>query len=179
MRNEKARQVALSGVLFALAMALSFLESTLAPIFGLMPGVKIGLANVVVMYALFFMGRRQALLLVLLKSFFVMLTRGVVAGGISLAGGLLSLLVMVLLTFLPAKPTLFIFSVCGAVAHNMGQLAAASLMLTSAFAMGYAPVLLISGLIMGAVTSMSLRAILPALKKLGFQVQPKFDRDRE
>lgn len=169
MHNSKARQVALSGVLFALAMALSFFESALAPLLGLMPGIKIGLANVVVMYALFFMGRRQALLLVVLKAFFVLLTRGAVAGLLSLCGGCFSLLVMVLLGLLPGRPTLFILSVCGAVAHNLGQLAAASAVLSSALAFGYAPVLLVSGLGMGAVTSISLRAILPALQRLGFQ----------
>ena len=52
---EKTRRIALSGLLFALAMALSFIEGTLT-IPGLLPGMKLGLANIVVMYALFFMG---------------------------------------------------------------------------------------------------------------------------
>ena len=59
---EKTRRIALSGLLFALAMALSFIEGTLT-IPGLLPGMKLGLANIVVMYALFFMGPRQALVL--------------------------------------------------------------------------------------------------------------------
>ena len=58
---EKTRHIALSGLLFALAMALSFIEGTLT-IPGLMPGMKLGLANIVVMYALFFLGPKQALL---------------------------------------------------------------------------------------------------------------------
>ena len=54
---EKTKQVALSGLLFALAMALSFIEGSITfP--GLLPGMKLGLANIVVMYALFFMGAR-------------------------------------------------------------------------------------------------------------------------
>ena len=177
MRNRKTKNVALSGLLFALALALSFIESTIAPLLGLMPGIKIGLANVVVMYALFFMGTRQALLLVVLKAFFVFLTRGAVAGFLSLSGGLLSLFIMVLLQHLPVKPTYFILSVCGAVFHNMGQLIAASLVLSSAFALGYAPVLLISGLVMGAVTSLSLKAVLPALQKLEYSVQNPENRE--
>ena len=64
---EKTRHIALSGLLFALAMALSFIEGTLT-IPGLMPGMKLGLANIVVMYALFFMGPRQALVLDVLLS---------------------------------------------------------------------------------------------------------------
>ena len=60
MQNSKAKEVALGGVLFALALALSFLESVITPLLGLMPGIKLGLSNVVVMYAMFFMGSRQA-----------------------------------------------------------------------------------------------------------------------
>ena len=59
---EKTRHIALSGLLFALAMALSFIEGSLV-IPGLLPGMKLGLANIVVMYALFFMGVKQALVL--------------------------------------------------------------------------------------------------------------------
>lgn len=59
LRNEKTRRVALMGLLFALSVVLSFLEGTLTPLLGLPPGVKLGLANVVVMYALFFLGRWQ------------------------------------------------------------------------------------------------------------------------
>ena len=59
---KKTQEIALSGLLFALAMALSFIEGTLV-IPGLAPGMKLGLANIVVMYALFFMGARQALYL--------------------------------------------------------------------------------------------------------------------
>ena len=111
---EKTRRIALSGLLFALAMALSFIEGTLT-IPGLLPGMKLGLANIVVMYALFFMGPRQALVLDVLKALFVFLVSGFTAGLLSLCGGLLSLLVMwVLYYLLPVRPTWFILSVCGA-----------------------------------------------------------------
>ena len=92
----KTHSIALSGLLFALAMALSFIEGTLV-IPGLLPGMKLGLANIVVMYALFFMGPKQALVLDVLKAFFVFLVSGWTAGFLSLCGGLLSLLVMWLL----------------------------------------------------------------------------------
>ena len=90
---EKTRHIALSGLLFALAMALSFIEGSLV-IPGLLPGMKLGLANIVVMYALFFMGVKQALVLDVLKALFVFLVSGFTAGFLSLCGGLLSLLVM-------------------------------------------------------------------------------------
>lgn len=166
-RHSKARQVALSGLLFALAMALSFLEGSITfP--GLLPGMKLGLANVVVMYALFFMGVRQALELDLLKALFVFLVSGATAGLLSLCGGLLSLAVMWGLYSLPKRPTWFILSVSGALAHNLGQLVAAGFVLGSALSLYYAPVMLLLGLVMGAATAVTLRALVPALERLGF-----------
>ena len=122
MQNYKARQTALLGMLFALSMALSFLESMLTPFFGLMPAMKLGLSNIVVMYAVLFLNRRSALYLVLLKALFALLTRGVTAGFLSLCGGALSLAVFCLLLALPFTITGYIFSVSGALAHNCGQL---------------------------------------------------------
>ena len=160
---KKTHEIALSGLLFALAMALSFIEGTLV-IPGLAPG----------MYALFFMGARQALYLDLLKALFVFLVSGWTAGFLSLCGGLLSLLVMWVLYYkLPFRPTWFILSVCGALSHNIGQLLGAGLILSSAMSLYYAPVMLVLGLVMGALTSLTLRAILPALGRLGYNTREK------
>ena len=170
---EKTRRIALSGLLFALAMALSFMEGTLT-IPGLLPGMKLGLANIVVMYALFFMGPRQALVLDVLKALFVFLVSGFTAGLLSLCGGLLSLLVMwVLYYLLPVRPTWFILSVCGALAHNIGQLLGAGVIISSSLSFYYAPVMRVLGLVMGALTSITLKALLPALGKMGFSTQEK------
>ena len=84
MRSEKAKNVARLGMLFALAIALSFCESCLTPLLGLMPAMKLGLSNIVVMYALLYLSKRQALALVLLKALFALLTRGVSAGFLTL-----------------------------------------------------------------------------------------------
>ena len=170
---EKTRRIALSGLLFALAMALSFIEGTLT-IPGLLPGMKLGLANIVVMAALFFMGPRQALVLDVLKALFVFLVSGFTAGLLSLCGGLLSLLVMwVLYYLLPVRPTRFILSVCGALAHNIGQLLGAGVIISSSLSVYYAPVMLVLGHVMGALTSITLKALLPALGKMGFSTQEK------
>lgn len=172
-RGSKTHEIALSGLLFALAMALSFVEGTLV-IPGLMPGMKLGLANIVVMYALFFMGGKQALVLDLLKALFVFLVSGWTAGFLSLCGGLFSLLVMwVLYYHFPVQPTWLILSVCGALAHNVGQLLGASVILSSAMSLYYAPVMLVFGLIMGSLTSITLRALLPALGRLGYNTREK------
>lgn len=183
MRNEKTRKVALSGMLFALAITLSVVESALVePLLGLalpilgfsvgvIPGVKIGLSNIVVMFALFFISFPQALAIAVLKAAFVFLTRGVLAGFFSLCGGLLSITVMWLLYKLPKRPTYFILSVCGSLAHNFGQLIAASIVLGSKLALANMPILIISGLGMGLITSTSMNLLLPALEKLGYKAR--------
>lgn len=168
--HSKTKQITLSALLFALAMALSFIEGSITfP--GLLPGMKLGLANIVVMYALFFMGVRQAFFLDLLKALFVFLVTGPTAGFLSLCGGMLSLLVMWVLYALPKRPTWFILSVCGALGHNVGQLIGASFVLGSALSLYYAPVMLVLGLVMGGLTAMTLKAILPALKRLGYNTR--------
>lgn len=163
MRNTKAKKVALTGMLFALAISLSWLESCVAPLLGLIPALKLGLANIVVMYALLFLGRRTALMLVCLKSLLAFLTRGVTAGILSAAGGGLSFLIFVLLLWLPISVSGYVFCVCGALAHNLGQLLAASVILSSAMAMGYAPVLLVAGVAVGALSCVLSRALFAAM----------------
>lgn len=166
MQKGKAYETALTGMLFALCMALSWLESALTPFFGLMPAMKLGLANICVMYALLFLRPGTAAMLVLLKAGFAFLTRGATAGILSLCGGGLSLLVLWLLLVLPLPLTGYIFSVCGALAHNLGQLAAAAVILSAPMAFGYAPVLLVAGLVVGAGTAAISRAVFPALAKV-------------
>ena len=123
-------------MLFALAIALSYLESLVSPLLGLMPAIKLGLSNIVVMYALLFLRTRTALLLVVLKALFAFLTRGATAGFLSLCGGALSLAVMLVLLQLPVSG--YIFCAGSALAHNLGQLAGAAVLLSSAMALGYA-----------------------------------------
>ena len=161
MRNTKARETAWTGMLFALAIALSYLESLVSPLLGLMPAIKLGLSNVVVMYALLFLRTRTALLLVVLKALFAFLTRGATAGFLSLCGGGLSLVVMLVLLHLPISG--YIFCAGAALAHNLGQLAGAAVLLSSAMALGYAPVLLAAGLAVGGISCLLSRALFAAL----------------
>ena len=163
MRNGKARRVAGTGMLFALAIALSWLESCVTPLLGLMPALKLGLANIVVMYALLFLGTRSAAALVALKALFALLTRGVTAGALSACGGALSLLVLWALLHAPFPVSGYLFCVCGALAHNLGQLAGAAVILSSAMALGYAPVLLVAGVAVGALNSLLAGAVYAAL----------------
>ncbi len=163
MRGEKTRKIAFVGMLFALAVALSYIEGLL-PSFVPVPGVKLGLSNIVTMYCLFFVNAPAALLLAVLKAGGVLLTRGVTAGLLSAAGGVLSVAAMALAGALRASKGLS--SVAGAVAHNLGQLAAAYFLLRAPTVFYYTPVLLISGVVMGALTASALRLLLPAFERI-------------
>lgn len=163
MRNSKAQSVALTAMLFALALALSWLESCITPLLGLIPALKLGLSNIVVMYAILFLRTRTAVLLVVLKAVFAFLTRGVTAGFLSGCGGLVSLFAFWLLLHLPFSVSGYIFCVCGALAHNLGQLAGACVVLSSAMALAYAPVLLVAGVAVGIFSDILTTALFRAL----------------
>lgn len=159
------KRIALTGLLFALAVVLSLVESLL-PIPAPVPGIRLGLSNIVVLFSLFFLRRRDALIIAVLKAFFVLMTRGTVAGLLSLCGGLCSLGIMLLLILVfREKLSYLLISVFGALFHNLGQITAASLILGTALWF-YLPVLILSGLIAGIATSFLLRVSLPAFRKL-------------
>ncbi len=161
----KTRRITLLGLLFALAMVLSVLES-LFPLPIPVPGVRLGLANIVVMFALFYLRKRDALTLVVLKAVFIAATRGLVAGALSLSGGLCALGVMVLvLLLMKGKTTILLISILGAVFHNLGQIAAASAIMETVLWI-YLPTLIVSGIVTGFATSVLLRMASPAFQAL-------------
>lgn len=166
-RNQKVSRLALMGLLFALAMTLSFLESLLPALPMLPPGIRLGLSNIVTMYALFLMGPVSGFTIAVLKSLFVLLTRGAVASVMSVAGGLLSVLVMLLLSWLPeVKQQYLLLSVFGGIAHNMGQLAAARWIINNHYVWYYLPVLALAGLLMGSLTGVAFRVVMPYLNRI-------------
>lgn len=164
---KKTKDLVLTALLFAVALVLSVMENSLPPIFVQVPGVKIGLSNIAVMYALFFLGKRQAFSIALLKAFFVFLTRGFLGSALAFSGGILSIIVMSLLMLIfREKISYLILSIFGAVFHNIGQFIAISFIYSNMFLWVYLPVLLIAGVLAGIATSVLLRFILPALKRL-------------
>lgn len=164
---KKTKDMVITALLFAMALVLSFIENSLPPILVQVPGVKIGLSNIAVMYALFFLGKRQACSIAVLKAFFVFLTRGFVGSALAFSGGILSIIIMSLLMLIfREKITYLILSIFGAVFHNIGQFIAISFIYSNMFLWVYLPVLLIAGVLAGIATSVLLRFILPALKRL-------------
>jgi len=163
----KIQILVFSGLLFAIALILSLVESLLPIMPIAVPGVKIGLSNIAVMYAIFFLGARQAYAIAILKALFVFITRGFIASTLSLSGGLLSITGMLLMLFLLKEKVSYLgISVVGAVSHNIGQFLVVSLIYVGVSMWAYLPVLLISGVIAGLLTATLLRILLPAFKRL-------------
>lgn len=168
-RSKKTARLALMGLLFALAMALSFLESLLPALPMLPPGIRLGLSNIVTMYSLFVLGPVGGYTIAVLKSLFVLLTRGAVASVMSIAGGLLSTTVMLGFSRLRGmRQQYLLLSIFGGAAHNIGQLFAARWIIQNQYVWYYLPILLIAGIIMGTVTGLVLKTVLPFLDQLGF-----------
>ncbi len=146
MRNKTARYALLT----ALAMVLSWLESLLVfP--GLLPGMKVGLTNIVVLFALYRMGLRDAVRISLARALLASMTFGnAYSFAYSLAGAALSLAVMAGLKKWD-KFSLLGVSAAGGVCHNLGQLAVAVAVLETARLGWYLPALLASGTAAGVV----------------------------
>jgi len=165
----KARRIAFCAVFTALAAVLSILESyipvgLLIPI----PGIKLGLANIVTVFAVLALSPLDAALIVLARCLFIGVFTGPVPLFFSLSGSMLAFLVMKCLSFGVGR----IFSVIGvsmggAVAHAVGQVLAAVLLMQSAdLLFSYLPLLLIASLITGALTGAAALPLLPLIRRV-------------
>ena len=137
----------------ALAMILSFVESQI-PAFVAIPGVKMGLANIAVVFALYKLGWKEAILISLIRVFLVSLLFGTGASLFySMAGAVLSLLGMIGLKATRQFSSVAV-SVAGGVLHNVGQIGMACLLLETDVLRYYLPFLVLSGILAGVVISM-------------------------
>lgn len=153
IRVAKTRRLAFSAMFAALALIFSYVE-ILIPIPVPIPGIKLGIANLVILIALYRMGFRYAFSINCVRIVIAgLLFSGVFGMIYSFAGGILSLVVMVLLK----RTGLFSMvgvSMAGGVAHNLGQLIAACFIVSNAALMSYFSVLLFTGLMGGILIGM-------------------------
>jgi heptaprenyl diphosphate synthase len=144
----KSKKIAAYGMLIALAFILSYIESII-PIPIPIPGIKLGLANLVVLVGLYTLGRKEAFVLSMLRIILVSFTFGSSATMMfSLAGGVLSWICMAAFY----KRKLFSMagvSIIGGIAHNVGQILIAMWVVNNAVLIYYLPFLLVSGAVSG------------------------------
>ena len=161
-RNDRPKRVATAALLVTLSLIFSYVEA-LIPSFVAIPGIKLGLANLVILVALYELDIRYAFSINVLR----IIISGLLFSGLfgiiySMAGGLLSLFVMWLLK----KTNLFSvigISMAGGVFHNIGQLLVAAFLISDMRIFIYMPVLMFSGIISGILIGIVAYYILKAL----------------
>ncbi len=161
-RKNTSHNVALAAMMAALALIFSYIEAILPLSVGI-PGVKLGIANLVVIIALYVLGFRYAMTVNVLRILVAgLLFNGAFGAMYAMAGGVLSLIVMYLLKKTGLFSTVGI-SMAGGVAHNLGQLLVAALIVSTMKLFYYFPVLLfsgmISGILIGIVASLTLKRL--------------------
>lgn len=162
MQNSSAKKVAIFGMLIALAFIFSYIESQIA-FFNWVPGMKLGLANIVILIALYLLGNKAAIVLSVIRVLLASITFGNMSMfWFSLAGAALSFLVMATMKRIQGFSMVGV-SVAGGIAHNIGQIMVAMVVLSEV--MVYTLILLvISGTVTGAVIGVIGAIIFSKLK---------------
>lgn len=160
------KRIARLALLTAVALILFTVEAQIPPPVPL-PGVKLGLANIITVYAMFRFGARDALLILLTRVLLGSFVTGAVSALIfSLSGGLLCYLVMLALRRILTERQIWVCGVIGAVAHNIGQILACIAVYQTTAVVAYLPPLLLSGIVTGLFTGLTATYLLKRLNGL-------------
>ena len=162
-------KITLVGVLIASAVVIGYLES-LIPSVGI-PGIKLGLANIVILITLYELGIKEAIFVNALRVVLVSLITGTLLSYgflMSLAGAILSLGVMILFHALIKKFSIIGVSVLGALFHVVGQIIVAMIFLESVYVLYYLPFIAVTSLITGVLVGLGSQLIIKtgAIKKI-------------
>ncbi len=149
MKKDRTKKLTMLAMTMAVAMVLSYIESQI-PAFVAVPGVKVGLANIAVIFALYRFGFKEACLVSFVRVLVMSMLFGLGAIFYSMAGAVLSLLGMVILKKTGIFSEISV-SVAGGVLHNLGQIIAACIILETNAVKYYLPFLILSGVLAGAV----------------------------
>lgn len=161
-----AKKVSFCAILVALALVFSYVEAMIPFNFGI-PGIKLGIANLVIVIGLYLLKPHEVLIISVIR---ILLAGFMFGSGMSivysLAGGLLSFAVMLLLKRMKGFSVLGV-SIAGGVCHNVGQLLMAVLIVQNIKIGYYAPVLLIAGAVTGTIIGIVSGRILVAIRSEG------------
>ena len=167
MKKNIVYKTAFTALFCAQAIVLSYLEGLIPTSSFMPPGAKLGLSNIITMFCAEAYGFPCALTVTVFKALFAFLTRGVTAGIMSLSGGLLSTIVMILLIKIKKVDIGYIgIAVSSAITHNAAQLFVSAFICATPMMVIYAPVLLMFSVVTGVLTGMMLKAVVPVLHKL-------------
>ena len=161
-----ARRITLLALLTAIALTIFMVEAQL-PVLVPIQGVKLGLANIITVYAVFVLGPGDALLILVARVFLGAVFSGQMMTLLySMGGGLLAWLAMVLLRRALTRRQIWLCSPVAAVFHNIGQLLVAAGVMKTWVVMAYLPYLLLSGIVTGLFTGLCAQFLINHLEKL-------------
>lgn len=157
MKAKKITQLALLTTIALIIFVIEMRIPNIVPI----PGVKLGLANIVTVYAMYHCTAKETLMVVLIRILLGSVFGGNVSAMLySLSGALFCMTGMLLLRRVIDEKHIWICSVLGAVLHNIGQIAAAIVIMHTAAVITYLPFLLVSGCIAGAFTGLCAQVLI-------------------
>lgn len=170
----KTKEISLCAVLTALALGLSYMERFIPlQLIVPLPGVKLGLANIVTLVALYMLRPRHAMMILIPRCILGALFGGGITGLMfSLLGGLLAVGVMTLTGRIPLF-SIYGVSILGAAAHNIGQIIAAMALMKSIYIAAYLPYLLLVGIFTGFLTGSVTAGILRILPNASISIPRK------
>lgn len=160
----KTKKLTFMALLLAVALTIFVVEARIPPIVPI-AGVKLGLANIVTLAALVWLGRGEAFTVLILRIILGSVFAGqAVSLMYSLGGGVLCFLTMAVAIRLLGRQKLWVVSVFGALSHNVGQILVAMALTAAVGVIAYLPVLMISGVITGAVTGLAAQLVIERIK---------------
>ena len=166
-QNGSVRKIAVASVLVAVALTIYVLEANIPPL-APVPGVKLGLSNIVTIFTLYIIGPKVALAVlacrIILSGFIVGQPAAILYG---MCGGLLAFLFAALAYRKFPKKQIWVLSAISAVLHNLGQITVAALVAGTSGLFIYIPALVTSGIITGAFTGTAAQLLLDRLVKAG------------
>lgn len=158
------KRIARLSLLTAISLILFTVEAQIPPPVPV-PGVKLGLANIITVYTAFRFGMAEALMVLLVRVVLGSFVTGAVSAMIfSLSGGLLCWLIMIPLRRILTERQIWVCGVAGAVFHNIGQILASIAVYRTTVVLTYLPVLLLSGIVTGLFTGLTAQFLLKRLK---------------
>ena len=151
-KRPDTKRITLDAVLTATALVIFIVELQFPEIVPV-PGVKPGLANIITLIAMFRLGPADAFAILIARILLGSMFSGRIISVIySLAGGLLCFLVTLLLKKIVSEKQIWVCGILGAVSHNIGQILTAVLITRTPELFGYFPILMVSGILTGALT---------------------------
>lgn len=160
------KKLTLMAMLLAIALIIFVVEVQL-PAVAPIPGIKLGLANIITLAAIVWLGRKEAFVILVLRIILGSIFSGrMVSFLYSLSGGLLCFAAVALTIGLFEDDQLWVVSVLGAIAHNVGQIIAAVFIMSTWQIVWYLPALIISGVITGAFTGLCAQLVVKRIGKM-------------